>query len=222
MRSMNRRFALRLLGGLAFGFAGCLGSQLEKNSVVTSRDQAKAPKVSPASLQVAGRVDELAHRVIDQNTFTGIEPVVTVIGVPDAVLFHRGPSQLFISEGLVKKCKTDAELAAVLCSELGQMMSQKRAGVRVGRDRDANPAPAPPEDANGVVEAERALQQRRAKERLAKDQSDANQLARQLLKGAGFDPAELDRVDKMVKQSDRGEAIKKQMNGPAPAPTWNQ
>jgi predicted Zn-dependent protease len=218
---MNRRSAIRLLG-LALTSAGCFGNQLEKNSIVTERDKSRAPKVSPASVQVAGRVDELAHRIVEQNTFTGIEPVVTVIGVPEAVLFHRGPSQLFISEGLVQKCKTDPELAAVLCSEMGQMMSQKRAGIRVGRDRDGNPGPAPPEDASGVVEAERALQLRRAKERLAKDQSDANQLARQLLKGAGFDPAELDRVDKMVKQSDRGEAIKKQMNGPAPAPTWNQ
>src|SRR5258708_6500896 len=142
---MDRRRILFAIGLALIGACGCVRDQFEKNSVVTAKEQAKAPKVSPASVEVASHVDELAQRIIEQNTFTGIEPVVTVIGIPDAVLFHRGPSQLFISEGLVKKCKTEPELAAVLCSELGQMMAQKRAGIQVGRDRDTIPASALPE-----------------------------------------------------------------------------
>ena len=218
---MNRRGVLQLLTG-SLGLASATGCL---SDLRLWDDKPKEHKVSLASVEVARRVDDLTKRIVDQNTFTGLEPIVRVIGVPEAVLFHRGTSEIFISEGLVKKCKTDPELAAVLCSELGRMMAQKRAGIALGRNADPIPAIALPGgsfDSNGVREAELALQQKRANEKLATEQSDAVQLAKGLLKGAGFDPAELDRVQAMVKQSDRGEAIKKQMAGPAPAPTWNK
>ena len=57
---------------------------------------------------------------------------------------RRGTGEVFISEGLVKKCKTDAELAVVLCSELGQMMVEKRSGRAAGRDREPIPDVALP------------------------------------------------------------------------------
>ena len=185
----------------------------------------REPKVSTASVETARRVDELSKRIVEQNTFTGIEPIIRVVGVPEAVLFHRGPTELFISEGLVKKCKTEAELAAVLCTELGKMMSQKRAVIVLGRNVDPIPDVALPGlggDASQVRQAELALQKRREDQKRAAEQSDEVQLAKDLLKGAGFNPAEFDRVQGMVKQSDRGESIKKQMAGPGVAPSWNR
>ena len=218
---MNRRAALQFaLGGACLGgFTGCL------HDLRFWDTKPKAPEVSLASIEVARRVDELVKRIVDQNTFTGIEPIVRVLGVPESVLFHRGTAEVFISEGLVKKCKTEPELAAVLCSELGKMMAQKKAGITVGRDRDSIPEIALPgigSDASRVREAELALQQKRIDEKRAQEQSEESQLAKQLLKGAGFNPAELDSVQGMLRQSDRGEAIKKQMAGTAPAPTWNK
>jgi hypothetical protein len=47
---------------------------------------------------------------------------------------------VFISEGLVKQCKSDAELTEVLCSELRKMVTEKRAVRRVGADRNSIPA----------------------------------------------------------------------------------
>jgi len=185
----------------------------------------REPKVSEASVETARRVDELSKRIVEQNTFTGLEPIIRVVGVPEAVLFHRGPTELFISEGLVKKCKTEAELAAVLCTELGKMMSQKRAVIVLGRNVDPIPDVALPGlggDATQVRQAELALQKRREDQKRAAEQSDEVQLAKDLLKGAGFNPSEFDRVQGMVKQSDRGESIKKQMAGPGAAPSWNR
>ena len=218
---MNRRAALQLaLGSTCLGsLSGCL------HDLRFWDDKPKEPKVSPVTVETARRVDELVKRIVDQNTFTGLEPIVRVMGVPESVLFHRGSTEVFISEGLVKKCKTEPELAAVLCSELGQMLSQKRAGIAVGRDRDSIPAIALPgggTDAGRVRDAELAMQQRRVDEKRAQEHSDAAELAKQLLKGAGFNPAEYDNVQGMVRQSERGEAIKKQMAGTAPAPTWNK
>ena len=80
---------------------------------------------------VAERVELLGRRLVAQNTFLGIDPLFTTVGGREVgerelVLFHNGTEQLYISEGLVTKCQSDAELAAVLCSELGQMVAEKR------------------------------------------------------------------------------------------------
>lgn len=88
------------------------------------------------NLPVAERVEMLGRKIIVQNTFTGIEPQIFTIGVKESVLFHRSSEELFISEGLVNKCKTEAELAAVLCAELGQMVAEKRTAKMTGRDVD--------------------------------------------------------------------------------------
>jgi len=187
----------------------------------------KAPK---ADLATAERVETLGRRIVVQNTFTGIEPLFHTVGVPESVLFHRGSDELFISEGLVKQCKTEAELAAVICSELGQMVAEKSSARRVGSDRDSFPEVGVPTGsglAGGTPTdparaAERAMLEKRAKATAASETADAAKLARDLLRGAGFDPAELDRVAPLLKQSDRGAAIRKQMSGSAPAPTWNR
>lgn len=193
----------------------------------------KHPNIPQADLKTAERVETLGRRIITQNTFTGIEPLFHTVGVPEAVLFHRGPDELFISEGLAKRCQTDAELAAVLCSELGQMAAERKAARRVGADRDSFPEVGLVGGTPGAAvgggtaddpgrTAELAIQNRRAKQNAGGSPVDADALARDLLRGAGFEPGELDRVQPLLKQSDRGAALRKQMSGSAPAPTWDK
>lgn len=185
----------------------------------------KAPK---ADLAVAERVETLGRKIIAQNTFTGIEPVFWTIGVPESVLFHRGAEELVVSEGLVKQCKTEGELAAVLCSELGRMVSEKKSARRVGSERDSFPevgVPTGSGHAGGTPDdparaAERAYLEKQRKRETPRETPDPTQLARDLMRGAGFDPAELDRVAPLLKESDRGAVLKKQLGGPAPAPRW--
>jgi predicted Zn-dependent protease len=189
------------------------------------------PKVPPANTEIAQRVENMGHRIIAQNTFVGIEPLFTTIGVPESVLFHRGPEQLFISEGLVKLCKSDAELAAILCSELGQMVAEKKAVRNAGVDRDSFPDASLPGGSQAMTgggtpvdagrQAEIAFNERRPKPAPSVDPVDAAKQARTLLSSAGFDPATLDQVQPLLRQSDRGAILRKQMSGSAPAPTWN-
>jgi predicted Zn-dependent protease len=181
-----------------------------------------------ASLPIAERVDSLGRRIIAQNTFSGIEPMFWAIGVPEPMLFHKGYNELYISEGLVKQCKTEAELAAVLCSELGQMIAERQAARRVSAERDSIPevglpggtaiatSGGTPDDPGRA--AERAYQEKRAKAQQPTRGEDARQLARGLMRGAGFDPAELERIEPLLKQSERGKALQKQLTGTAPAP----
>ncbi|HJZ56374.1 MAG TPA: hypothetical protein VKE74_15525, partial [Gemmataceae bacterium] len=150
---MNRRGSLALVAGL-FGFGGCEHlSAFDPKSALTGgtewyalgkKVQTPEPeKVSPASLQTAERVETLGRRIIVQNTFTGLDPLFHTVGIKDPVLFHRGTAELFISEGLANRCKTDAELAAVLCSELGRMQADRRSAQRVGRDKEPIPEVGP-------------------------------------------------------------------------------
>lgn len=191
------------------------------------RSSTKMPK---ADLATAQRVDELGRKIIGLNTFTGIEPMFHTLGVPESVLFHRGTDELMISEGLVKQCKTEAELAAVLCSELGQMMADKRGAKRAGVERDSFPDVGVPTSsgmaggspADSARAAELAYKEKRAKAIAASETADAAKFARDLMRGSGYDLAELDRVAPLLKQSERGSAIQKQLSGSAPAPKWDR
>jgi predicted Zn-dependent protease len=216
---MDRRALLRLFaGGLGLAtLTGCFKDLLG--------GKPKEPEIPAAHVEASRRVDELTHRILDQNTFTGIDPIVRTIGFPEAMLFHRGNGELYISQGLVAKCKTEEELAAVLCSELGKMMAQQRVAKATGRLPDTIPDIALPNglpDANSVQLAELTLQERRRKQKILHELSEPVQLARKLLEGAGFNPNELDRVEAMVKQSESGERLRKQLTGSSPAPVWNR
>jgi hypothetical protein len=188
------------------------------------------PMYTPAHIANAARVEELGRKIVAQNTFTGIEPMFHTQGVRETVLFHRGTDELIISEGLVEQCKSEAQLAAVLCSELGQMVAEKRNARRAGIERDSIPdagLPGGTSSAGGVADdpgraAELAFRERQRPRSPAprSEPSDGKKVARELMRGAGFDPEELDRVESLLKQSPRGDALKKQMTGSAPAPLW--
>ena len=44
-------------------------------------------------------------------------------GRPEPEIFHRGPGEIFVTEGLIAQCKTDAQLAALLALELAECWS---------------------------------------------------------------------------------------------------
>ena len=194
-----------------------------------ARGQMPAPKDVPlATLAVSERVELLGQKIIAQNTFTGISPMFMTVDVKESVLFHSGTEQLFISGGLVEKCKSDAELAAVLCAELGQMVAEKRTAKAVGRDVDPIPdagyggGPLFPGGTAFDAGRQADLAFHEKKHPRGSPRPDATSTARELLTGAGYNPAELDRVEALLKQSDRGEKLRKQMAGSAPLPEWKK
>jgi hypothetical protein len=224
---MNRRAALGLAAALAgpVTLSGCatdgtspylpLKADLVRLLGWDDDPVERRHDVTPASLAVAERVETMGRRVIALNTFTGLDPLFHTIGKPEPELFHRGTAQLFISEGLVKRCQTDAELAAVLCTELGAMMAEQRAAGASGRDGDGI-------QTVGGTQAGTEVGASAARPRTAEPPADPAELARGLLRGAGFDPAELDRVRPILAGVARGGALEKQVAGSAAAPTWEK
>ena len=221
---MDCRAASGFAAGLLF-LCGCAHEGTFSVEKLLGWDDPHAvAKVTPASVQTAERVETLGRRIMGQNPFTGLDPMFHTVGVKETVLFHRGTAELFISQGLVELCKTEPELAAVLCAELGKMMAEKRRAATVGKDRDTIPDVALPgaDGFDGTRAAEVARQQPKQHRPFTADETNADALARSLLRGAGYDPAVLDRVQPLLRQSQRGDDIRKQMAGTAPAPKWER
>jgi len=191
-----------------------------KNVPVAQPDQ-----LPRASLEAATRVDSLGSQILASNKDITIRPVFRTIGVTELTIFHQGSQQLFISEGLVNKCKTDGELTAVLCAELGKMVSESQAiGVR---QDDAEP-PFAPQVGSDVVgaggngdpsmtrQAERALwQQSQPRKQSGAFISAPNpaELSRNFLNKAGYNPDELIRVGPLLRQAEANPNYEKQLSG---------
>jgi hypothetical protein len=121
---------------LALGLAGCTGNGFRD---LFERD--KGPdlsKMPTASTRAATRVHTVASEVVAQNKGSvGVTPVFSTIGVPEVEISHTKSGHVILSEGLVDRCPTDTELAAVICQELGRLAADN-APVR-GSDFDSSP-----------------------------------------------------------------------------------
>jgi hypothetical protein len=232
---MIRTAGLAALLGLSCGAMGCTTDGAWSVRKAMGWEEVKTPeppKLPPATLQSAERVHLLGRKIIADNELGDMDSLVFyTAGIPEPVLFHRGSEMIVISEGLVNQCPTQAELAAVLCSELGLMVAEKKAQKRAMAERDSYPEAGL---ANGIPvggsggtpvdpyrQAELAYRERQPKTIPQANPNDAARQGRDLLRKAGFDADELDRVRPLLKLSDRNAKLRKQMSGSAPAPTWN-
>ena len=132
---MTRRIGPVVVLLLAVG--GCLpedGSLATVSAGLTDEAPQNAPPGrllhAPASEEAAKRVLQVGSQILTSNPTLGVRPVFTTIGAPSEEIFHQDDKAVFITEGLVCECRTDGQLAAVLCHELGKMTAerQERAG----------------------------------------------------------------------------------------------
>lgn len=200
-----------------------------------SRREIAAPKISPASVETAARVDRIGRQLVAASPFLGIDPTFQTIGGinggPSAPeIFHRDSTGVFMTEGLVNLCRKDDELAAVLANELGNMAAEARRTERL-RVRDPIPAAAmggKPDGSTGhdvardMYLAEYEKNVRKPTERKMFPVTDAAKIARQLLIDAGFDPKCLDEVQPILKQANRTQTLAKQLGGASAAPNWRE
>src|SRR5713101_4566955 len=119
---------------LLLGTMGCLGAGPNTTLVPQGPlSSASGPgpitrtSVRPATTESAARVDLLGRKILAANPQIGMKPQFLVIGSPEPEIFHKKTGELFITEGLVKQCKTEGELAALLSHELGKMVSEREA-----------------------------------------------------------------------------------------------
>jgi hypothetical protein len=86
----------------------------------------RAPlNTTPASQETAWRVDAVGRKLVEANPQIGLKPRFVATSSPDAEIVHRDLATVYVSEGLVRKCQSEAELATLLAGELGRMVRER-------------------------------------------------------------------------------------------------
>lgn len=190
---------------------GCLDDQRARLLPTANQPPAPRPtRAAPGTETTAKRVLSVGQQLIAANPQIGLRPAFVTLGVPHAEIFHRGGPvdswQVFVSEGLVKRCADDEQLAALLALELGKISAEREALARVpGREKDQR---LPPNEtigndvggtfgaADGTRRMELAeLEQQRKKREPA---ATPEALARKYMTKAGFEAKAVDAVAPLV------------------------
>lgn len=118
--------------GLCLLLTGCVPGQDMQQLVSNPFGQAPEAQTSmsmyPPSTNeaLARRVGWIGHKIVQANHDLYLEPLFPFLCSDEPEVFHRG-REIYLTEGLVKQCATDGQLAAVLCMELGKMVSEREA-----------------------------------------------------------------------------------------------
>lgn len=222
---MTRRVGPVVVLLLAVG--GCLpedGSLATVSAGLTDEAPQNAPPGrllhAPASEEAAKRVLQVGSQILTSNPTLGVRPVFTTIGAPSEEIFHQDDKAVFITEGLVRECRTDGQLAAVLCHELGKMTAERQ--ERAGPPPDHGPpmdAPVgtdyggafgPPDGTRAMELAVYERKRRKAAEAAAAP-ADPDALALAILEKAGGNPADLKDAAPLLRAADEHMAFEKQM-----------
>ncbi|CAN5303189.1 hypothetical protein BH10PLA2_BH10PLA2_21850 [soil metagenome] len=197
--------------GSAFGFAPTPTTDTKVN-------------YAPPALDTAARVDEIGNKLRIANPQLAFQPQYLTIGSPQPEIFHRGASEILITEGLAKECKTDAQLAAVLSMELGKIVAERmmEPGATVREDppielRVGNDGGGSFGDADQLRRAEMATfkKQERQRMRQAASIADPRNLAVGIMQKAGYTPADVDSVSKILDEAGNNRTLAKQvLNAP--------
>ena len=227
---MTRRLSPIWLAAMLI--VGCLPSEnrtttVPNNPFGTSDPARFTPKQAvrvPASEEAAKRVLEVGGKVVAANRQTGLRPAFNTIGTAEPEIFHRGTSEVWITEGLVRQCKTEGQLAAVLSRELGKMVSEREALASAAiRVPDRGPPVSVPvgNDSRGAFGAADGV---RLAELAKYDKSrhrpddplppppDPDVLGRTYLTNAGFATSDLDEAAPLLKAAEGNAAFQKQMS----------
>jgi hypothetical protein len=213
---------------LVVGLPGCFSatetallpfSPFPGGSAVASHTPQEMP-VAPATTEAGINVARVGQKVLNANPGTGLQIQFCTLGGTSAPyeLFHRGESQVYITETLARQCKTEGELAALLSVEVGKIVNERAAtaivslpdrgpppAVDIGNDHGGNFGPA-----DGTRMMELAKYERRrnqARERLAPPAPEI--LARSYVQAAGYNPTDVDAVASLLRVADGNSKLEK-------------
>jgi hypothetical protein len=212
---------------------GCLSDEKKLTTVSSSpfnkpgRTQtASFKQAPPATQEIALRVDSVGQKIVKANSRLNQKVAFLTLGVPQEEIFHQSQkdvSTVYVTEGLVKQCKSDGELAAVLSQELGKVVSEQM--VLAGPPRGRMPPalmmnPHVGNDNNGTFGTSDGTDQLIAAH-LEKEWRQNQQglpatvppetLARTYLQNAGFNPKDLETVKPLLRKAEKQSSLEESM-----------
>lgn len=207
---------------------GCIDPDEPTQSYFRTPAPSTLPPINPASTEMAARVDTTGRRILAANPQVGAKPLFRTIGAPEPEVFHRGSSDIFVTEGLVARCD-EQQLAAVLCLELGKMVREREAATpnsvrtpdtlppiepRFGQD-DQFGGTADRSDMYALVQYDKERKLRRGPPKLPEPQL----LASDYLAKAGFQPTALAAAAPVIEAAAAQATLEKQITNPASIPS---
>jgi hypothetical protein len=232
---MKARIALLVLGAM-LAAAGCLSDEKKLTTVSANAfgkvgpTQAASFKPAPPKTQeTALRVDRVGKQIVNANPRINQKVVFMTLGVDHEEIFHqiqKDASTIFITEELVKQCKNDGELAAVLSEELGKLVSEQMVQARPAR----NPIPASlllnssvgsdvggtfgsADRTNDMIAARFDKEWQQSRSTLPSTPPPPESLARTYLSSAGYDPNTLEAVKPLLRKADKQSSVELSMSG---------
>jgi hypothetical protein len=185
-------------------------------------------KSSPSSPEAAITVDRVGQQILTANKQLGIRPMFVTIGAGDPEIFHQRTGAVFITESLVRQCKNEGQLAALLSLEIGKMISERETLINPQWRDPPKPLPIAVTTGNAaqytgmdqLYDAEVAkldADRRRPTKKFVPP--DPQVLAARYLQAAGFDSQELTATAPLVEAADKNYVMEKQINGARNPPT---
>lgn len=216
---MMRR--LLLLSVLA---AGCLDVEKPRGGLTNVPVDTSKYAAPPA--EMAAKVDQVGRQLVGTNPFLGFDPTFHAVGQPQPEICHPDSGGVFLSTGLIERCRSDAELAAVLANELAIIRTERQLA---DRPRRAEPMPPLPDGGRGTDPTQIGTQaiidkksgtEPRSSRPTAKPE-DRRTVAADILKAAGFDPAALDAVEPLLAEAAKHHTMAATFGGRAGKPRWS-
>jgi predicted Zn-dependent protease len=178
----------------------------------------------PASDEMALRVDAVRRKILTANPKLPVRPLVATVGQPEPEIFHQGAQIIYITAGLITRCKNEDELAALLCLELGKMVSEQPAQARTPEAPRpmtvpiGNAGQVGPQDQVGQVELAKYEAERKRAKRQASP--DPRALAAKYLEKAGYDKRALDTIGPLLEAAEKTYKMEKQFRSTSGPPAW--
>lgn len=222
---------MRVAAVVVLALCGCQESRFFR----TARGFVNRPVTTAGArepdLAASARVDQVGRQILSANVFCGIDAGFQTLGDDGPVLFHRGQQSVFISDTLVNRCKTDDELAAVLCHELGNMVAEKRNATKMGY---ADPIMAitltNSGEAQGITGDQfrlaelAAIEKRTPKkvvDRVLAETTDPRRIAVEMLKTTGIDEANYRKAETLLRGANKNRDMIRQLDGGGAKPEWS-
>jgi hypothetical protein len=179
--------------------------------------------VPDTTVQMAARLATVGQTLLTANPFAGVTPNFFVMSTAEPAVAHPDVFGVFVSEGMLAKCPTDDDLAAVVALELGAMIAEKRNLDRLGladpaaafiAGDDTNPSPIqdPKAPVVSTAPARKATVPPATPEQIAKD----------LLSAAGYGEAALARMAPLVRDARDKVDPSRTIGGPGAEPKWSR
>jgi hypothetical protein len=184
---------------------------------------------APASQETSYRVLIVKDKLV--GTKSGGLPNVTAIGAAEPEVFHVRQNQIFITEGLVRQCQTEGQLAAVLASEMGRMISEREATVSDEIRQPDRLLPielktgsvGSPRDSDPTHYIEMAMYEKNnPKQHKKLVRPNPQLIARNILEQAGYQSTDFDAATPILQNAERNQVLENQFKGTTKQGDWKQ